>query len=111
MTDARRTAAAGIVVLVFVAVATLAGWQAPAASSPPTTSSQPGYTEIAPGFGFPREEQELLRYRDTQNAAVMRRHGWEVVFPIIRGQLGKQDPFYAGKPRLDLLWSLAFETQ
>jgi hypothetical protein len=33
------------------------------------------------------------------------------VFPVIRGQLSKQDPLFAGKLRLDSLWSLAFETK
>jgi hypothetical protein len=33
------------------------------------------------------------------------------VLPIIRGQLSRQDPFFAGKVRLNFLWSLAFETQ
>jgi hypothetical protein len=33
------------------------------------------------------------------------------VFPVIRGQLSKQDRLFAGKVRLDSLWSLAFETK
>jgi hypothetical protein len=33
------------------------------------------------------------------------------VFPVLRGQLSKQDPLFAGKVRLDFLWSLAFETR
>jgi hypothetical protein len=33
------------------------------------------------------------------------------VLPVVRGQLSREDPFYAGKVRLDFLWSLAFETR
>jgi hypothetical protein len=33
------------------------------------------------------------------------------VFPVIRGQLSKSDPVYTGAVRLDLVWSLAFETR
>jgi hypothetical protein len=43
--------------------------------------------------------------------AVIGPEGPGPVFPVLRGQLGKQDPLFAGKVRLDFLWSLAFETR
>jgi hypothetical protein len=43
--------------------------------------------------------------------AVMGSDGPGPVFPVIRGQLGKQDPLYAGKLRLHFIWSLAFESR
>jgi len=43
--------------------------------------------------------------------ALMGPEGPGPVFPVIRGHLGKQDPVYAGKVRLDFVWSLAFESR
>jgi hypothetical protein len=45
---------------------------------PVTTGDIIDYTEAAPGFGFPQTQPQLLRYRDTQDVAAMRRHGWEI---------------------------------
>jgi hypothetical protein len=43
--------------------------------------------------------------------AVLGPEGSGPVFPVLRGQLSKDDPYYAGRVRLDFLWSLAFETK
>jgi hypothetical protein len=43
--------------------------------------------------------------------AVIGPEGPGPVLPVLRGQLSKQDPLFAGKVRLDFLWSLAFETK
>jgi hypothetical protein len=43
--------------------------------------------------------------------AVIGPDGHAPVFPVLRGQLSKQDPLFAGKVRLDFLWSLVFETK
>jgi hypothetical protein len=45
---------------------------------PVTTADVIDYTEAATGFGFPQPPPQLLRYRDAQDMAAMRRHGWEV---------------------------------
>jgi hypothetical protein len=45
---------------------------------PVTTASIIEYVEAASGFGFPQTPQQLLRHRDTQDVAAMRRHGWEI---------------------------------
>ena len=45
---------------------------------PVTTADVIDYAEAASGVGFPQTQQQLLRYRDTQDVAAMRRHGWEI---------------------------------
>src|SRR5687767_4121157 len=42
-----------------------------------TTGDIIEYTEASRGSGFP-QTQALLRARDTQDVAAMRRHGWEI---------------------------------
>jgi hypothetical protein len=43
--------------------------------------------------------------------AVIGPDGPGAVLPVRRGHLSRQDPLYAGKVRLDFLWSLAFEAR
>ncbi|HXH11473.1 MAG TPA: hypothetical protein VNP04_17125 [Alphaproteobacteria bacterium] len=45
---------------------------------PVTTGNLIEYSEAAAGLGFPRPSQQLLDYRDAQDVAAMRRHGWEI---------------------------------
>jgi hypothetical protein len=63
------------------------------------------YLEAAFSFG-PRSNCVACHQR-----AVVGPEGPGAVFPVVSGQLSKDDPFYAGKVRLDFLWSLAFETR
>jgi hypothetical protein len=63
------------------------------------------YLEAAFSFG-PKSNCIACHQR-----AVLSTEGSGPVFPVIRGQLSKQDPLFAGKVRLDFLWSLAFETK
>lgn len=41
-------------------------------------TQQTTYQDLPPGFDFPADEATLLRFRDTQNVAEMRRHAWYV---------------------------------
>ncbi len=36
------------------------------------------YRPIPDGFGFPGDQEELLRFRDTEDVSAMRRHAWHV---------------------------------
>jgi hypothetical protein len=47
-------------------------------SRPITTADVIDYTEASTDFGFPQAPAQLLRDRDIQNVATMRRHGWEI---------------------------------
>jgi hypothetical protein len=47
-------------------------------SRPATTADIIDYTKATSGLGFPQPQQQLLRYRDSQDVAAMRRHGWEI---------------------------------
>jgi hypothetical protein len=63
------------------------------------------YLEAAFAYG-PRSNCSACHQR-----AVMTANGPGEVFPVRLGHLGKDDPFYKDKLRLDTSWSLAYETK
>jgi len=56
------------------------------AIAPISTSAQlkPDYQPIPPGFDFPAAEAALLKLRDTEDVAAMRKHAWSVFAGITK---------------------------
>jgi hypothetical protein len=93
------------------------GWEIWAAMTQPTPSGFPAFLtwyQVSDVFGQEPERNRRLfapEFDVPTQKTIGDAEGPGPVFPMIRGQLSKQGRLFAGKVRLDSLWSLAFETK